>query len=85
MSHNNTTVIPPLPESGAVTIDQVMAHIQIKKTALYDWMAKGKYDFPRPRKLGSRSVWLAEEIHEWLKAQPVAKIGNQGGIRHTCK
>lgn len=77
------TIIPEFPQSGGVVIEQVLSFLCIKRTTLYDWMAKGV--FPRPRKLGRRSVWLAEEVREWLRSQPVAVIGNQGGIRHTCK
>lgn len=76
------TTIPQFPETGGVGIDQVLPFLSIKRTALYDWMSKGL--FPRPRKLGRRSVWLAEEVRQWLKDQPVADIGT-AGLRHICK
>lgn len=74
--------IPPFPESGGVTIDQVLPYLKIKRSALYEWMKKGV--FPRPRKLGSRSVWLAEEVREWFHSQPTAELGN-GIVRHICR
>lgn len=75
--NTNTPAPAQLPAEGAVRIEQVLAHIGIKRTALYDRIAKGH--FPRPRKIGNRSVWLADEIRNWLNEQPVAEIG-QGRI-----
>ncbi|MCR4143971.1 helix-turn-helix transcriptional regulator [Alcaligenes faecalis] len=74
----NTNTQAQLPAEGAVRIEQVLAHIGIKRTALYDRIAKGH--FPRPRKIGNRSVWLANEVREWLNEQPAAIEIGQGRI-----
>lgn len=40
----------------------------IPTSTLYDWMAKGS--FPRPIRLGARSVgWSAEELEAWEQAR----------------
>ncbi|HYK34716.1 helix-turn-helix transcriptional regulator [Alloacidobacterium sp.] len=45
---------------------QVLDKIGLHRTRLYELMASG--EFPRPFKLGKRSVgWLASDIDDWIE------------------
>ena len=49
-------------------LPQVMEVTGGKESTIYYWIAKG--DFPKPYKLGARSVgWCSEEIDEWVKSR----------------
>lgn len=57
-------------------MDQVQDHLlsrpEVERIAcvstslLYDLIAKGK--FPKPLKIGSKSVWPASEVHGWVES-----------------
>jgi prophage regulatory protein len=52
----------------------------LPRATIYDKISKGK--FPRPIKLGERSVgWLETEITEWQKARVVERDGVATGGR----
>ena len=52
----------------------------LPRATIYDKISKGM--FPRPIKLGERSVgWLATEITEWQKARVVERDGVAAGER----
>jgi prophage regulatory protein len=52
----------------------------LPRATIYDKIARGV--FPRPIKLGERSVgWLATEITEWQKARVVERDGVAAGGR----
>jgi predicted DNA-binding transcriptional regulator AlpA len=38
---------------------------------LWQWMRDGK--FPAARRIGSRAMWLSDEIDAWLNAQPIVE------------
>lgn len=40
--------------------------VPISKATLYRMIAEGR--FPKPRKLGHRSVWAEQDIDEWRKS-----------------
>ena len=43
--------------------------VRLRKTALYDWIARGL--FPRPVLVGNRSVaWRASDIDKWISSRP---------------
>lgn len=49
-------------------LKQLIEKVGMKKTAIYDRMARG--DFPKPISLGGRSVaWIESEIDEWINAR----------------
>jgi len=58
----------------AILIADVTAKTSLKKSAIYEKIAAGK--FPAPAKLGShRTVWLEEEIDKWVADQFAARDG----------
>jgi prophage regulatory protein len=59
------------PGLGPVLLSkaQVLKKIPVTAPTLWAWCRAGK--FPRPRALGpNRTVWLASEVDEWIRAQP---------------
>lgn len=47
-------------------LPRVRARVDLSRSSIYDLIAKGK--FPRPIKLGARSVgWLDSDIDNWLR------------------
>ena len=50
---------------------EVEALVGLTRSTIYGMMSAGK--FPRPRRLGRRSVgWLSDDIAAWLESRPVA-------------
>lgn len=46
-------------------VPQVSGRVGLSRSMIYELVSRG--DFPKPIKLGSRSVgWLAEEIDTWI-------------------
>ncbi len=44
---------------------QVEIRVGAKRSTLYDWMRKG--DFPKPIKVGERTVaWIEQEVDAWI-------------------
>jgi prophage regulatory protein len=59
-------------------LPRVRARVDLSRSSIYDLIAKGK--FPRPIKLGVRSVgWLDSEIEEWIRGRVEASRG--GGMQ----
>lgn len=55
-------------EMRLLRLKQLIEKVGMKKTAIYDRMARG--DFPKPISLGGRSVaWIESEIDEWINAR----------------
>jgi predicted DNA-binding transcriptional regulator AlpA len=48
---------------------QVLELIPISATSLWDWCRNGH--FPKPRTIGSKTVWLSSDVHAWMQARPV--------------
>lgn len=59
---NNTTVIDVHPR--LIRIRQVMDKVGLGRTNIYARIAtKG---FPAPRKIGRASLWVEQEVEEWI-------------------
>jgi len=59
-------------------LPRVRARVDLSRSSIYDLIAKGK--FPRPIKLGVRSVgWLDSEIEKWIRGRVEASRG--GGMQ----
>ena len=50
-----------------IPLGAVLGIAGIGKTATYDGMAAGK--FPKPCKVGRRSLWVESEVQEWVEHQ----------------
>lgn len=65
-----------IPALSILRIAQVRAITGLSKSAIYLKLAPGKYQdekFPRPVKLGARSVgWIAQDVFAWVAARPSA-------------
>ena len=49
---------------GLLQSDQSGARVlPVSKAALYRMIAEGR--FPKPRRLGKRSVWTTEDVNQW--------------------
>jgi predicted DNA-binding transcriptional regulator AlpA len=47
---------------------QVLEKIPVTSVTLWEWVRAGK--FPKPRALGTKTVWVASEIDEWTRSRP---------------
>lgn len=58
-----------MTESKIVTIDDVLAMVQVSRPTLYATLLK-KLNFPRPFKLGlQRNAWFRADVEAWIKAR----------------
>lgn len=46
---------------------EVERRVGLKRSALYDWMAKGK--FPKPVHIGGAVAWRESDVDKWIQAQ----------------
>ena len=53
----------------ALTLAQVCEKVGLKRSFVYSLAANQESHFPRPAKIGKRSVWSSAEIDEWLSRQ----------------
>lgn len=52
-----------------MTADEVMAELNIGKSAFFDWIANGK--FPAPLRLSPQCVrWRTSEVQHWINTRP---------------
>lgn len=49
------------------TVTEVLRALKIKRTHLYNEMRDGR--FPKPNKIGRRSLWLADDVYKWMNGQ----------------
>lgn len=64
--------------ASIVRIAEVMAQTGLPRSSLYAQVKQGQ--FPKPLKLGTRSVgWLAEDVDAWIASRPA------GGSWHSPK
>jgi predicted DNA-binding transcriptional regulator AlpA len=59
---------PAKPPLVFLSKQQVLARIPITGPTLWNWSRTGK--FPAPRYIGSRTVWVAAEVDEWMRTRP---------------
>jgi prophage regulatory protein len=48
-----------------LTIAEVESIVSIKKSAIYEWAAEGR--FPKPIKIGGATRWSEREIYMWIE------------------
>lgn len=58
---------------------EVLAIIGRSSSSMYRDIASGA--FPRPRRLGARSVaWREDEVLEWIETRPKAGLAEEGQV-----
>jgi predicted DNA-binding transcriptional regulator AlpA len=70
---------PDKPPLVFLSKQQVLARIPISGPTLWHWSRTGK--FPAPRFIGSRTVWIADEVDAWMQTRPTRnyKAAKPGG------
>ena len=56
---------------------EVLRRVGMSYPTIWQWMREGR--FPRSRQVGSRSMWLGEEIDAWIVSRPLTPLkGDEG-------
>lgn len=55
----------PSPAALFYTVDQVSTITTMSRAWI--WRAASAGEFPKPRKVGSRAVWAADDVREWAE------------------
>lgn len=72
MKPTESSLPAPLDDLRILRLPAVLEVIGIRKSALWTWVAAGR--FPAPVKLGPRSVgWRIEDVRAWRDALPRSK------------
>jgi prophage regulatory protein len=50
-----------------IRLPEVLAAVGVSERTLYDLMRRGI--FPKPAKIGKMSVWVDEEVDQWMHAR----------------
>ena len=50
-----------------LTLSDVIDRVAVTRSTIYRWMQAGS--FPRPIKVGIRSLWLESDIQAWIREQ----------------
>lgn len=58
--------------AALVDIEQVMLLTGLKRTSVYKLIKAGS--LPEPVKIGSRSLWPADEIHSWVQSRMAERL-----------
>lgn len=65
-------------EVQLLKLPEVLSRTKKSRTSVLVGVRKG--EFPKPVKLGSRSVaWIASEVDAWIEACANARFSEQGG------
>ncbi|WP_419606562.1 helix-turn-helix transcriptional regulator [Thiolapillus sp.] len=71
MKRNGTNKRPKLkpikPSIQWLTTKETMTLAQTSRTTMYKQIKEGK--FPQPIKIGKKSLWIENEIKDWIKEQ----------------
>jgi len=76
--HKDADEEPPAkPPLVFLSKKQVLDRIPVTGPTLWHWSRIGK--FPAPRFIGSRTVWIADEVDEWMRTRPKRDYKSAGG------
>ncbi len=64
--------------SPALSLRAVVQLTGLSKAYIYNLIAQG--NFPRPAKVGRRSIWNSQEIFAWLEARFAERPARQGAL-----
>ena len=77
---------PAAPPKQADTIkflakQEVLRRIPITGPTLWHWSRTGR--FPQPRFIGNRTVWIENEVEEWMRTRPTRNYkAAKGSVGH---
>ena len=54
--------------TALLPIQEVKARVGLSVAMIYRLMQRGT--FPRPRKIGTKSLWRSDEVEAWIMAKP---------------
>lgn len=63
---------------NTLDLPKVIAKTSVSKTTLYGQIKANA--FPRPVKIGRKSVWVEDEIDAWLKTQADSRPASSKGV-----
>ena len=67
---------PPDKPLTFLSKQQILARIPVSGPTLWHWSRTGK--FPRARFIGNRTVWIADEVDEWMRTRPLRNYKTAG-------
>lgn len=59
--------------TALLPMKEVKARVGLSTATVYRLMQRGT--FPRPRKVGTKSLWRSDEIEAWIMARPALSQG----------
>lgn len=66
-----------IPEGlSLLPLKAVKARVGLSTATVYRMMQRGT--FPKPRKVGTKSLWRSDEIEAWILAQTCEPVEQQG-------
>jgi hypothetical protein len=69
---NDEPNVEPTPAKLALSVNEVLARVPVKRTRLYEELRTGRL---RRKKIGSRTVILAADLDTWLANLTPASSG----------
>jgi prophage regulatory protein len=73
MPTSQAAAVPVNAGIVALTLPQVCTKTALRRSFVFELIARG--EFPRPAKVGRRSIWSSAEIDSWLQARFEARTG----------
>jgi predicted DNA-binding transcriptional regulator AlpA len=66
----------PVEDLAFLSKRDVLRLIPISGPTLWQWTRTG--NFPAPRIIGSKTVWLASEVYAWMQTRPLRQYKQEG-------
>ena len=64
---------PPGDEFRLLSVRQVAELFDAGQSTILEWVRKGRYEFPKPIKVGRLTRWRSDELQAWIEARQRAK------------
>jgi predicted DNA-binding transcriptional regulator AlpA len=58
---------------------QLLRHTGLSYAKILSLMKRG--EFPRPRRVGRKNLWITSEVIEWMLKQPVSDLKSKPGLK----
>ena len=72
---------PRAPPTRLLSKNEVVEIVGATYPTIWSWMRAGA--FPRSRVVGGRSMWLSDEVNEWLAGLPVRRLKGDSAIEEN--